>query len=722
MALTDGLMAYWSMTETGTNSRQDASGNGRHFSTVGASVSDRAAIVPGFARSLDLPGDVTNGILSQADASWMTLNHDFTIVGWVLLDTNGTTELLHHYDGIRGYIAGSLENSTKLMWMYVRGTGFQNGFKRADTPSISTGTPYFLEFWHEAGVEFGLRINRGTAYTLSWANGVGDAAIILRFGSGDGAAPLDGAANGWGIWDRLLTSDERDDLYNSGDGLDYPFTVGGGAADLAFDAPLGVEAAFALTADTRMAFSAPLGVDASFSLAGSIWLGFGAPLGVAASFTLYAPSALMEFSAPLGLGATFSLAVTASLAFSAALGVDPQFVMTPPLTPIVVGAGIRPTYHFELMLTPTVWTDFSDRLISARHHRGGDLESGVLSGDLTVVLDNDDGAFDPANVASPYFGLFTRDVPMRLYATLDGTDYPLAYGYLDRAPTRRVGYRGSNVELTGSDAFKFLSLVRLGTDHPALPTVVFATDNTVTSQRVTELLDYAHWPVPKRNITAGFYAMPALEVHALPFLNAIDQCAKLERATVFLDGDNNFCFLTLFDRLTRASRGTFGSGGLPISDFAAGLDGTIYNRVEIAHPRQSDGVTVYEDGDSQALYGGGRPQIYQLDPSVGDCFQNPGQQEGWARGFLRQFAYPKRHIQSITLDPYAGEVYEPQLWWHVLNLEIGDRLTIAHPLPGVSITATDYHVQDLERSIVFEGDPIHTLTAGLSARENSTRG
>lgn len=224
MAITDGLIAYWKFDETGTNSRQDASGNGRHFSTVGASVTDRAAIVPAFARSLDLPGDATNGILSQADAAWMTLNHDFYISGWVLLDTNGPTTLLHHYDGIRGVIAGDLENSTKLWWMYVRGPGFQNGFKRADTPSIATGTPYFVEFWHDAAVEIGLQINRGTAYTLSWAHGIGDAAIIMRFGSGDGVNPLNGAANGWGIWDRIPSSGERDTLYNSGNGYD-PFVI-----------------------------------------------------------------------------------------------------------------------------------------------------------------------------------------------------------------------------------------------------------------------------------------------------------------------------------------------------------------------------------------------------------------------------------------------------------------------------------------------------------------
>lgn len=210
-------MAYWPMTETGTDTRADASGNGRDFGTVGSLVTSRSGIISAFATSLDLPGDATNGFISQADAAWQTLNHDFHIWGWVQFDAVNGTHLLYHYDGIRGYMAGAIDNNTKLNWFYFRGTGFQLTSLQCDTPQLVVDTPYFMEFWHQNGVQIGVRVNRGTAYTAAAVNGTGDAAETLRFGYG-GGSPFNGAANGWGIASRLLTATELDWLYKNGDG------------------------------------------------------------------------------------------------------------------------------------------------------------------------------------------------------------------------------------------------------------------------------------------------------------------------------------------------------------------------------------------------------------------------------------------------------------------------------------------------------------------------
>lgn len=108
--------------------------------------------------------------------------------------------------------------------------------------------------------------------------------------------------------------------------------------------------------------------------------------------------------------------------------------------------------------TPT-WTDLTSRVRRIRLDRGRQTERDRFrEGTITVLLDNRDRALEPENTASPYYPNVVPNRQLRL--TLQGRTISAVvqfYGYVDKWPLAYSNPRDATVEVTATDAFKFLA-------------------------------------------------------------------------------------------------------------------------------------------------------------------------------------------------------------------------------------------------------------------------
>lgn len=242
-ALTDSLQAYWDMEET-SGTRYDSTANNNDLTdnnTVGYGTGKVGTNAAFFVRA-------NSEYLSITDASQTGLDvatdDDFSISFWYKATAWNTA---NQYQ-IAGKDGGDGNRSYYMNFTYWDGGGgatwnacigaSSNGFnattncdwwKLGITPSAGT--------WYH----FVLTFNNGvtTCYVNGSAcagnigdyapTGVYDSTAAFTMGYTAGTSYIDGYIDEFGFWSRVLTSSEASELYNSGSGLAYPFTGGGGS-------------------------------------------------------------------------------------------------------------------------------------------------------------------------------------------------------------------------------------------------------------------------------------------------------------------------------------------------------------------------------------------------------------------------------------------------------------------------------------------------------------
>lgn len=215
-----GATAFWKLGETTGAQRNDSIGANNltdHNSvTQIAGVVGNGAGFNGTTQYLD--------ITDNADLS-MGAGVSFEFTGWFKFTSVAGTQGIFGKDdggaGQREYLV-RLESS-KFVW-YGSLDGSTFGSVTANTfGALSTGVWYFLDVYYDqpSGV-LGISVNRGTFDTAGLGTGGvfnGSAKFVIGQQIA-GAAFLNGNADAVGLWKRILTSIERDNLYNSGAGLE----------------------------------------------------------------------------------------------------------------------------------------------------------------------------------------------------------------------------------------------------------------------------------------------------------------------------------------------------------------------------------------------------------------------------------------------------------------------------------------------------------------------
>lgn len=207
MALTDQLVSSWELDEASGNAI-DSHGSydlTETSGTIGANAG------PPAARDFEAADTAWFEIADNADLG--PGDTSFVISCEFVPETLDNFDALIHKEG--EYSLRVNTGNDKIL--FVMGSDVATW----DTPLV-TGTRYHVIAWHDATNDLiGITVNNGSPVTVAHAGGAAATANAFRVGS-DGSFACDGLMRRVRFWKgRTLTTDERTQLYNSGDGLDY---------------------------------------------------------------------------------------------------------------------------------------------------------------------------------------------------------------------------------------------------------------------------------------------------------------------------------------------------------------------------------------------------------------------------------------------------------------------------------------------------------------------
>lgn len=225
MALADNLVAYWPCDEA-SGDLLDA--HGANDLTDNNGVSSATGKV-GNARDFEVSNSHRFTLADNADVSLGDI--DCTICLWFNAESFDTSfpVMLAKDDTSSPEYRLWLSSNTPTWTVWSSG----GGMGRTDVAwgsSVSTGTWYFVAVKHDAAAnEIGISLNGGSWVTTGHSGGIQNG--TCNFVVGNRASfdlNWDGLLDEIGLWKRVLSLAEVQDLYNSGSGRNYAYITGGG--------------------------------------------------------------------------------------------------------------------------------------------------------------------------------------------------------------------------------------------------------------------------------------------------------------------------------------------------------------------------------------------------------------------------------------------------------------------------------------------------------------
>ena len=219
-SLLTSLVSYWDFNET----------RGVRVDKLGVNSLANVSVDPGYT-SGKLGNALTVGNVRVLSHSGLQFGAgSFTIAGWVKFTAlSGTVGVvtksnasgdrqfeLQWNSGISRLRFGISSTSTATLVALADATNFG---------ALSTGTWYFVCCWYDATAgQIGIQVNATTPNTAAHTLGSYAGTQALVFGAFSESLQMSGYLDEWGLWSRALTSTERSELYNSGNGKTYPFS------------------------------------------------------------------------------------------------------------------------------------------------------------------------------------------------------------------------------------------------------------------------------------------------------------------------------------------------------------------------------------------------------------------------------------------------------------------------------------------------------------------
>ena len=314
---------------------------------------------------------------------------------------------------------------------------------------------------------------------------------------------------------------------------------------------------------------------------------------------------------------------------------------------LTVEIGTAPGYE------PAGWTDVSSRLLGpegdhspevthkyGRRHELASEETGIC----TFALDNEDGNW--TNGIDP-------GIAVRLTATLNSTDYDVAYGVVESAPAlwpSRALARGQ-VKVRVVDGLSLLARAEVGeTTRPA----------ERPGTRIGAILDLAGWPVAMRDIDDGQVMLAELGEYDIDgnlqdvvvnALIAIRDASEAEQGQFYIDPAGNFVFHDRHSRLDNTATVEFGpSPDIEYDNLVPAYDDRFL--WPTARAEMADGTIVEYSNDAAiaAGYGGldtsqpGRVYI------VRDLITSDIEARAVAAWIVVRYGEPARRLEQLILE------------------------------------------------------------------------
>lgn len=225
MSLLTDLVAHWKLNEaSGTRNDSHSGGHNLTDNNTVASATGKIGDAADFEAG-------NSEYLSVTDNASISFGADtpFTITFWAYFESVGGSfhPLLDKAGVGNGTGDEFLIDVEGGGWRAYVGNG--SSFQSVTGSAGTTGTPttgqwYFVVFWHDPVANtINLEVNNnGSIRSSAWSGGTQDGTASLLFGKYNTAGLYhDGLLDSVSYWHRVLTSDERTELYNSGNGLDY---------------------------------------------------------------------------------------------------------------------------------------------------------------------------------------------------------------------------------------------------------------------------------------------------------------------------------------------------------------------------------------------------------------------------------------------------------------------------------------------------------------------
>jgi len=325
------------------------------------------------------------------------------------------------------------------------------------------------------------------------------------------------------------------------------------------------------------------------------------------------------------------------------------------------------------------------------------------AGSATVVLQDDNGAFNPSNTSSPYYGKILPLRKITIFADYNGVRYTLFNGFIMQFVTRfAVGINDrSSVTLVCVDGFRMLTNLNISA-------ITGTAAGDLSGTRVGRLLDIANWPASQRALDAGTSTLQADPGTAnRPMLDALQTVAdKSEFGAFFIDRKGVATFL---------SRQTLGQKAAnPATIYSDDGSAIGYQGIELTH----DDVLIVNDVTVTRL--GGTAQQVTDATSITTYYQHSGirpdilvqsdaESLSQAQMLLASRKDAVLHISSFNLNLFDPDSTDRLVAG--LQSEIFDVIQVTKTMPGsTSITKTLF-VQGVQHDMTKRSFDTKLLTA-----------
>lgn len=224
MALTTGLVSYWKLDETGTGNASDSVGSVT-LTNTGPSTYAAGLINNGG----DLGATNSTKYFVATDNLGLTGTGDKTLNIWVNITTAPGVGTIYELFGHRTQL--TTDRYFYLFYDNVGGTFrvssiYSTAVPSTTTQTLTTGTWYMFTMVLASGT-VSIYLNNSLLHTYSQGSFTAAQDYIYFGRTPDAAIQYSSAKfDEYGVWSRALDSTERGQLYNSGAGLQYPFSAG----------------------------------------------------------------------------------------------------------------------------------------------------------------------------------------------------------------------------------------------------------------------------------------------------------------------------------------------------------------------------------------------------------------------------------------------------------------------------------------------------------------
>lgn len=322
----------------------------------------------------------------------------------------------------------------------------------------------------------------------------------------------------------------------------------------------------------------------------------------------------------------------------------------------------------------SVIVDVSDVVNSITTRRGRSAQTDQFqTGDLTLVIVDENGNFNPQNSSGPYFELLTPMRKVVITATYGAVTYPIFSGFITSfstsIPTKGIG-DVAYTTIKAVDAFRLAQ-------NAQISTVSGTSAGQLSGARINNLLDAISWPNSMRDVDAGLTTVQADPSTQRTALAAMQTIETTEFGSLYVDASGSFVFQDRF--VTTASiAGTptvFNDDGAGIKYFNAVWvlnDLLVFNQANVtatglATQTATDAASV----DKYFLHSYNQQNLLMQDTATA---------LNYAQAFVASRAETSIRCDAIELDLYTADYNDGII--AALDLDYFDPITVTTAQPG----------------------------------------